>query len=164
MKKILYILSIIFILITFINIKENKTIKEDSIRFRIIANSNDSVDQNIKKLIKRELELKLFPLVTESTSPYQTKEIIHQNQNLIKEILDKYNVEYKINYGTNFFPEKEYDNYIYEEGEYESLVIELGEAKGNNWWCVMYPPLCLIDSNKTEDIEYKLYIQELFEK
>ena len=37
---------------------------------------------------------------------------------------------------------KEYDNYIYEDGEYESLVIDLGKAKGNNWWCVVYPPLC----------------------
>ena len=164
MKKILYILSIIFLLLTFLNIKENKTIKEDSIRFRIIANSNTIEDQNIKKLIKRELELNLFPLVANSTSPYQTKEIIYKNQDVIKNILDKYNVEHTINYGTNFFPEKEYDNYIYEEGEYESLVIELGEAKGNNWWCVMYPPLCLVDSNKNEDIEYKLYIQELFEK
>lgn len=143
--------------------KENKIIEEDSIRFRIIANSNTIEDQNIKKLIKRELELNLFPLVNNATSPYQTKEIIYKNQDKIKKILDKYNVDYKINYGTNFFPEKEYDNYIYEEGEYESLVIELGEAKGNNWWCVMYPPLCLVDSNKKEDIEYKLYIQELFE-
>ena len=130
-------------------------------KLQIITNNIKNLEL---KIFRVKLELKLFPLVNESTSIYQTKEIIYKNQNLIKEILDKYNVDYKINYGTNFFPEKEYDNYIYEEGEYESLVIELGEAKGSNWWCVMYPPLCLIDSNKNEDIEYKLYIQELFEK
>ena len=166
MKKILYILSIIFLLIIFINMKNNQTIKDESIRFRIIANSNSLEDQNLKKLIKRELELNLFPLLQESKSIYETRNIIHENQTLINELLSKYNVEYDINYGINFFPEKEYDNYIYEEGNYESLVIKLGEAKGNNWWCVMYPPLCLIDqnSNNKEDIEYKLYIQEILQK
>ena len=166
MKKILYILSIIFLLIIFINMKNNQTIQDESIRFRIIANSNSLEDQNLKKLIKRELELNLFPLLQESKSIYETRNIIHENKALIDELLSKYNVEYDISYGINFFPEKEYDNYIYEEGNYESLVIKLGEAKGNNWWCVMYPPLCLIDqnSNNKEDIEYKLYIQEILQK
>lgn len=166
MKKILYILSIIFLLIIFINMKNNQTIQDESIRFRIIANSNSLEDQNLKKLIKRELEINLFPLLENSQSIYETRNIIHQNKNLIDEILSKYNIDYDINYGINFFPEKEYDDYVYQEGNYESLVIKLGEAKGNNWWCVMYPPLCLIDqnSNNKEDIEYKLYIKEILQK
>ena len=166
MKKILYILSIIFLLIIFINMKNNQTIQDESIRFRIIANSNSLEDQNLKKLIKRELEISLFPLLQNSQSIYETRNIIHQNKNLIDEILSKYNIDYDINYGINFFPEKEYDDYVYQEGNYESLVIKLGEAKGNNWWCVMYPPLCLIDqnSNNKEDIEYKLYIKEILQK
>lgn len=166
MKKILYILSIIFLLIIFINMKNNQTIQDESIRFRIIANSNSLEDQNLKKLIKRELEINLFPLLENSQSIYETRNIIHQNKNLIDEILSKYNVDYDINYGINFFPKKEYDDYVYQEGNYESLVIKLGKAKGNNWWCVMYPPLCLIDqnSNNKEDIEYKLYIKEILQK
>ena len=166
MKKILYILSIIFLLIIFINMKNNQTIQDESIRFRIIANSNSLEDQNLKKLIKRELEINLFPLLQNSQSIYETRNIIHQNKNLIDQILSKYNVDYDINYGINFFPEKEYNDYVYQEGNYESLVIKLGKAKGNNWWCVMYPPLCLIDqnSNNKEDIEYKLYIKEILQK
>lgn len=166
MKKILYILSIIFLLIIFINMKNNQTIQDESIRFRIIANSNSLEDQNLKKLIKRELEINLFPLLENSQSIYETRNIIHQNKNLIDKILSKYNIDYDINYGINFFPKKEYDDYVYQEGNYESLVIKLGEAKGNNWWCVMYPPLCLIDqnSNNKEDVEYKLYIKEILQK
>jgi stage II sporulation protein R len=146
--------------------KNNQTIQDESIRFRIIANSNSLEDQNLKKLIKRELEINLFPLLENSQSIYETRNIIHQNKNLIDEILSKYNIDYDINYGINFFPKKEYDDYVYQEGNYESLVIKLGEAKGNNWWCVMYPPLCLIDqnSNNKEDIEYKLYIKEILQK
>lgn len=163
MKKILYILSIIFIMFLYIHIQDNK-IDTDTIRFRIIANSNTYEDQQLKRIIKKDLELNIFPLLEQSTSTKETKTIIQDNIQTIENILSKYNVEYTINYGNNYFPKKEYDNYVYEEGYYESLVIQLGKAKGNNWWCVMYPPLCLIESNKEEDIEYKLYIDEILHK
>jgi stage II sporulation protein R len=164
MKKILYILSIIFILFLYINITNTKTLNEDTIRFRIIANSNTYEDQQLKRVIKKDLELNLFPLLENSNSVIETKQTIEDNLPTIETLLSKYNVEYNINLGKNYFPAKEYDNYIYDEGYYESLVIELGEANGNNWWCVMYPPLCLIESNNEEDIEYKLYIDEILHK
>lgn len=164
MKKILYILSIIFILFLYINITNTKTLNADTIRFRIIANSNTYEDQQLKRIIKKDLELNLFPLLENSNSVNETKQTIQDNLPTIENLLSKYNVDYKINYGNNYFPRKEYDNYIYDEGYYESLVIELGEASGNNWWCVMYPPLCLIESNNEEDIEYKLYIEEILHK
>ena len=162
MRKILYIVSIIFVLFLYMRIEDNK-ITEDTIRFRIIANSNTYEDQQLKKVIKKDLELNLFPLLQNSTSTYETRQIIHENQQLIEDIMLKYNVDYNINYGINFFPKKEYGDYVYEEGNYESLVITLGEAKGNNWWCVMYPPLCLIESNNQEDIEYTFYIEEMLQ-
>lgn len=164
MKKILYILSIFLVIILFINVKNTK-IEENSIRFRIIANSNSINDQNLKKIIKRDLEINLFPLIENSKSIYETRELIHKNEQFIKDLMSKYNIDYEINYGINFFPEKELNGYTYKEGNYESLVITLGEAKGNNWWCVMYPPLCLIDdkSNNKEDYEYKFYIQEILQ-
>jgi stage II sporulation protein R len=164
MKKILYILSIIFILFLYINITNTKTLNEDTLRFRIIANSNTYEDQRLKTIIKRDLENNLFPLLENSTSVEETKNIIQDNIDKVEDILSKYNIEYTISLGKNYFPEKEYDHYLYDEGYYESLVIELGKAKGANWWCVMYPPLCLIESNKEQDIEYKLYIEEILHK
>ena len=70
---------------------------------------------------------------------------------------------FHINYGKNYFPEKEYKDVIYEEGEYESLAITLGEGKGKNFWCVLFPPLCLIDK-EDENIEYKSLIKDIIEK
>ena len=64
----------------------------------------------------------------------------------------------------NYFPEKEYKGTIYEEGEYESLLITLGSGEGNNWWCVLFPPLCLIEAEESEEVEYSFFIKELFEK
>ena len=64
----------------------------------------------------------------------------------------------------NYFPEKEYKDIVYEEGYYESLVVEIGEAKGDNWWCVLFPTLCLLDSEQTDDVEYKIGVIELLEE
>ncbi len=163
MKKIIYIVLIISVMYLWISGKSNNVLPSDSIRFRIIANSNDRIDQTKKLLIKKELENKFFPLLETSTSKEETINIIENNQEVIKSTIEKYNVPYSINYGKNYFPEKTYNNIIYEEGEYESLVISLGEAAGNNWWCIMYPPLCLLenDTSQKENIEYKSYLWEI---
>ena len=80
-------------------------------------------------------------------------------ENKIKEKTDNYT----INYGYNYFPKKTYRNKTYEEGEYESLVITLGEGKGNNFWCILFPPLCMVDEDQN-DIEYKSFIKEVINK
>ena len=59
----------------------------------------------------------------------------------------------------NYFPKKELNNEVYEEGMYESLVITLDEGKGDNFWCILFPPLCMIEEN--EDYEYKSFFKEL---
>lgn len=162
MKKIIYIILIIFILSTAFFSNNNKiTIPEDSIRFRIIANGNELKDQYLKQNIRKDLENNLFKLIENSKSIEETRKIIIDNQYLIEETLDKYNTPYNINYGYNYFPEKEFEGTTYSEGDYESLVITLGEAEGDNWWCVMYPPLCLLESEQ-EDVEYEFFLSKVF--
>lgn len=166
MKKIIYIILIIIVFAFFLNNKKTYVIPEDSIRFRIIANSNSNIDQTTKLLIKKDLEETLFPLVENSKSIEETRKIINDNEEVIKETVEKYNVSYNVNYGDNYFPPKEYKGITYEEGNYESLVISLGEGAGNNWWCVMYPPLCLLESegDNYDDVEYKSFFQEILSK
>ena len=166
MKKLIYIILILIVLSFFLYNKNNPIIPKDSIRFRIIANSNSNIDQDTKIKIRNDLEKQFFPLLENSTSIEESRRIIKENENVIKNTLDSYNIPYTINYGPNYFPEKNYKGVTYNEGEYESLVISLGEAEGNNWWCVMYPPLCLLESNSDdyEDVEYKFFIQEILEK
>ena len=102
------------------------------------------------------------------TSLYDTRKYINKNMNQFTEIVDNtlkknnYSTSFNINYGKNYFPKKVYKNVIYEEGEYESLVITLGDGKGKNFWCVLFPPLCMID--KDNDIEYKSLIKETIDK
>ena len=65
----------------------------------------------------------------------------------------------------NYFPEKEYKGVVYEEGEYESLVITLGNGLGENFWCVLFPPLCLLDTEEEpENVEYTSFVKEVIDK
>ncbi len=163
MRKIIYIVLIISVMYLWITNENNNVVPDDSIRFRIIANSNSQMDQTTKLLIKNDLEHNLFPLLEDSESLEETKNIIKNNQQVINSTIEKYNIPYSINYGKNYFPEKNYNGILYEEGEYESLVISLGEASGNNWWCIMYPPLCLLENNQSnqQKKEYKSYLWEI---
>ena len=86
----------------------------------------------------------------------------------VKKLLENQNIkaDYEINYGVNYFPEKEYKGITYEEGNYESIVIKLGEGTGENFWCVLFPPLCLleVEEKNNDDIEYTSFIKEIIDK
>lgn len=77
---------------------------------------------------------------------------------------EKYNLDYKINFGENYFPEKEFNGVTYEEGYYESVLVTLGKGEGDNWWCVLFPPLCLLEAEESDEVEYKFFVQELIDK
>ncbi|MBS5805836.1 MAG: stage II sporulation protein R [Firmicutes bacterium] len=166
MKKIIVCLFIVTVLVL-VNKEEIKVlIPEDAIRFRIIANSNSIEDQKEKIEIRNELEPIIGDILTNSTTKEETKTEINNNLYKINHVIDKFNTTYDVNYGLNFFPEKNYKGVTYKEGNYESLVITLGDGLGDNWWCVLFPPLCLLEANETnyDDITYTSYIQELINK
>ena len=168
-KKIILILSIFFIMINVVKGNETK-LPEDAIRLRIIANSDSEYDQQIKMKVKEKIQKELSIMLKDTKDIIETRQIIANNftklDNLVKETLDKENYElgYKINYGYNYFPEKEYDGIIYEEGEYESLLITLGEGNGKNWWCVLFPPLCIIEAEEDEEVKYESFFSEILQK
>ena len=77
------------------------------------------------------------------------------------------NQTFQINYGMNYFPEKVYKGVKYADGDYQSLVVTLGEGKGDNWWCVLFPPLCLLEAEETEEtteVEYQFFVKELIDQ
>ena len=166
MKKIIISLFIMTILVL-VNKNDTKVlIPDDAIRFRIIANSNSIEDQKEKIEIRNELEPIISDILNNSDSKEETKNEIDLNMNKINNVINKYNSNYDINYGLNYFPEKNYKGVTYKGGNYESLVVTLGDGLGDNWWCVLFPPLCLLEANETDydDITYTSYLQELLNK
>lgn len=163
MKKIICVLFMLtIIMLGKNNNKETVLIPEESIRFRIIANSNSNEDQDLKRKIKNEIQTEIISELN-ANSYESTEKTINESTEKINQILENYNTNYSISYGKNYFPEKSYKGVIYPEGEYKSLVITLGEGIGDNWWCVLFPPLCLLEAeeNDYEEIEYKLYINKI---
>lgn len=166
MKKLIIALFLVTVLIL-VNKKETKIlIPEDAIRFRIIANSNKLEDQTQKIKIKEEMEPVIANILSTSNSLDETRKEIKNNMYEVKDILNKYDIPYKINYGFNYFPEKNYKGVTYKAGEYESLVVTLGDGLGDNWWCVLFPPLCLLEASEDDydDVVYTSYVKELLNK
>lgn len=165
MKKTLIILAIIILFLASAkNDKKSVIIPDDSIRLRIISNSNSKEDINQKLALKKIIEDYLFSVITSAKTKKSANDIIVNNideiNNLIKQNLG--NTNYKMEYGKNYFPSKIYKNVVYNKGIYDSLVITIGEGKGHNWWCVLFPPLCLLeDNNNTKDVDYELYISRI---
>lgn len=171
MKKILiYLLMLIVILSLFKS--ETIVIPKNSIRFRVIANSNKEKDQYIKKQVVKKLQPEISTINFTPKNIELTRASIKDKIPLIsdnvKRTLKELNQKetFKINYGMNYFPEKIYKGVKYEEGEYESLVIELGDGLGDNFWCVLFPPLCLLEGEEQQntDIEYTSFIKEIISK
>ena len=172
MKKILIIISILLVISNF-NKNENIVIPKEAIRFRVIANSNEINDQNTKKIIRDTIQKQIQTDLKETNSITQARNTLKNNVNYYENIIENtitennLNTGFNINYGMNYFPKKVYKGVTYEEGYYESLVVTLGNGIGNNWWCVLFPPLCLLEAEETEEptkIEYKFFVKELIDK
>lgn len=164
MKKFIFILVLLISVIVF---REDESyIGDDSIRFRVIANSNSPRDILMKELVVDELSDILF----KSSDINSTRENIMNNLSLVESRIDKlfvnneYDKTYNVIYGMNEFPRKEYNGVVYEAGLYESLVVEIGDGLGNNYWCFLYPSLCMIEpKSDNENVFYKSKIIEIFE-
>ena len=163
LKKVIVVLFLVSLAFLFSNHEEEIIIPNKAIRFRVIANS-DSVEDQMKKMeIKSAVEKEVYTLINGEDNISQVRNIIEDNMDTIKDIVEEYNVPYNINYGNNYFPSKTYKGVMYPAGNYESLVITLGDGVGANFWCVLFPPLCLIDNSKEDisDVDYQLYVKKL---
>lgn len=166
MKKAIIILFIFSLFILCQKKESEIIIPDNAIRFRVIASSNSLEDQNKKLAIKKELEQEIYKLIGNNSAITDARASIQKNMEEIEKIVKSYNVPYEINYGNNYFPSKTYKGIVYNAGNYESLVVTLGEGLGNNFWCVLFPPLCLLDNDKADvsDVEYQFYVKKIFDK
>ncbi len=166
MKKIVsvFIVVITFILILFGVFSDGP--KQEYIRIHIRANSNLEIDQNIKYEIKDDIVSYLIPSISSCETREDFVEVINDNllgiESIANEVLKEKGFSYcaKVKFCQEKFPTRSYDGFVLESGIYDSLIVELGDATGDNWWCVVYPPLCFV-SNNSQDIMYKSRILEI---
>lgn len=173
MKKVIPILLLLFFL-SAISYQDDQevVIPKEAIRFRVVPNSNLAQDQQLKLEVKDQVQGELHHLLGQVNSVEDARKKLSSNlikiENKVEETLKEQEVEedFSVRYGLNYFPEKTYRGISYKEGYYESLVVTLGEGKGDNWWCVLFPPLCLLEGEETgkEEVEYKSFVKELIDR
>jgi len=163
MKKVIIFLFLVISLSFISQKKQNYIIPHESIRFRIVANSNNVEDQVLKMEVRTALLPILDKISTNSSSLISARQNIEDNLSNMSSVLSKYVDSYDITFGQNYFPPKQYRGIDYEAGEYESLVIRLGQGLGDNWWCVLFPPLCLLEATNTnmDDVSYEYYFKKI---
>lgn len=172
MKKTL--LTLLLIILTYIIIGNvvatSNLIPDDAIRIRIIANSNSEYDQQIKVKVKEQVERDMYNILKDTTDLNIARELIRSNLNKVGNNIDTvlqkedYKLPFDINFGLNYFPEKKFKGIIYDEGYYESLVVTLGSGLGDNWWCVLFPPLCMLEAEEATDVEYTTMVKTIIDK
>ena len=159
-RLVILILSLIAIIsIMSISIKNeadkidnvSESYKEKLIRFHVIANSDTEEDQELKLKVRDEIISYLQPKLENSSSIEESEKIITSEydnlQSISRETILDNGYEYDVKVGIEYsnFPTKQYSNVILPAGEYKALKVVIGEGKGKNWWCVMFPPLCFVD-------------------
>lgn len=202
-KKLLPIFFIIFLLIiyillcidSYVNAVSNN-ISSSVFRLHVIANSDSVEDQSLKyKVRDKILEYTNTLIDVNSNSKEDIINIANQNIDILKSIAQNTVYENGFNYNVNisignfYFPTKYYGDISLPAGYYDALRVEIGNAKGQNWWCVMFPPLCFVDvtsgivpddskenlqenlpgeeydliSSDSEEIQFKFKLVEIFE-
>lgn len=169
MKKycISFTLILIIILIICSGVGEGESNCTQYLRLHIRANSNAQVDQNVKYEIKEIVVESLTPLVANCQSKSVAMERLNNELTAINRLIDGFLVKKGFNYKSKVsltkevFPTREYDGVTLPFGLYDALIIELGSGVGDNWWCVVYPPLCFTDS---KNVKYRSLIYDVIDK
>ena len=165
-----YILSFIGILVVCLGIFfcQDKEVKNDDyMRIHITANSNNERDQNLKYLVKDAVVEYLIPNLADAKNKTEAEAIISTHlsilRDLVNQTLQSEHAGYScsINIAQENMPTRAYGDFILESGEYDSLSIVLGEGKGDNWWCVVFPAVCFVSSKNFENLVYISKIWEI---
>lgn len=146
---------------------ECESIRSNVLRLHILANSNSKQDQALKIKVRDRI-LKSSPELFSNQSTLQAAESdIEKNISRIKEIAQQeiiangYNYKIDAKIVNMYFDTKSYGNYTMPAGKYDALRIYIGNAEGKNWWCVLYPPLCIPAASQKVKIQEKLNSKEI---
>lgn len=150
---LLTLLLILYILVSAISYTNAvcSDIQESVFRLHVIANSDSSEDQNLKYIVRDSVIEYINEISNNASSKDEVILIAQEHLSEIENIAlqtikdNGYNYPVKVSIGSFAFPSKKYGDITLPPGYYDALKIEIGEAAGQNWWCVMFPPLCFVD-------------------
>ncbi len=128
-------------------------IAPEILRFHVLANSDSTEDQTLKLKVRTMLLNSIYEDLGENASLEETKDFVLTHTDSLERQAEHYMKKLGYNYPAHmeltncYFPTKTYGDMVFPCGNYEAVRVEIGEGKGRNWWCVLYPPLCFTDSS-----------------
>ena len=126
-------------------------IADSVFRLHVIANSDSKEDQDLKYIVRDNLLSYMNKICSNCKTKQEAIDIVTENKDKFEEIAKStikeqgFSYDVRINIGNFGFPRNNYGDISLPAGLYDALRVEIGEAKGQNWWCVMFPPLCFVD-------------------
>ena len=155
MKKylLLLIVSVAFLLLSaysYVN-AVSSNLADSVFRLHVIANSDSEEDQNLKYKVRDSLIEYMNTLTNDMNTKDEVIEIAKEHledfKNIAQNVVNENGYDYEVNVeiGNFSFPTKTYGDISFPAGFYDALRVKIGKAEGQNWWCVMFPPLCFVD-------------------
>ncbi len=166
MKKTCISFGLILIIVLSALLLMKSADETEYLRIHIRANSNSQIDQNIKYKVKDLVVTYLTPIIENAQSKDEAISIIESQKNTVNGLIDRFLCENGFAYKAKTdvrkekFPTRVYKELTLKEGIYDAVIIELGKAEGDNWWCVVFPPLCFTG----EKVTYYSVIAEFFKR
>ena len=169
MKYVLSVLCLIIVgcIFAFVGIRTSDTSQnEQYLRIHIRANSNSQVDQEVKYLVRDAVVEALIPILSECETKDEAQKTVCASfsyiENVANEVLSQNGFSYKAKakLSNEYFPTRTYDNLTLYDGFYDAVILELGNAEGNNWWCLVYPAFCFLKTKKSSN---SVYISKIWE-
>ena len=167
MKYFCGIFSLILIVFSVLFLRDKNQVNENCLRLHVVANSSSDEDQNIKYLVKDLVIEFLNGQLEDVESGEVAKEKVIGLSLKIKVLTDcilqqnGFSYQSQISVLQEDFPLRAYGDKVFKEGQYPTLRIDLGQAKGDNWWCVVYPMVCYVPSENFLNCEYISKIWEI---
>lgn len=170
-KRFLILIFLLFIYtiicaVSYVN-AVSSNIESSVFRLHVIANSDSKEDQDLKYIVRDNILTYINEISKNASTKEEVIEIARNNIDTIKQIAQEtvyengYNYSVNIKIGNFAFPTKQYGDISLPAGFYDALRVEIGSASGQNWWCVMFPPLCFVDiSSGVVPEESKEVLQE----
>lgn len=140
-------LALLFSCIT--TVAQKRMLKENVIRFHVVAHSDDEADQQLKRLVRDAILKELQPVILSLPDMTAARTYLQEHLHQIREIADKTLItagsdqRAQVTLEQESFDMRQYDTFALPSGVYESLRVSIGEAQGKNWWCVVFPSLCM---------------------
>lgn len=171
MKNFCIVFVVLFIIIATVvcaSALSPAQVENEYLRIHIRADSNSPSDQAVKYKVKDEVVKFITPYAAQCVDKDRAMELISSVLDEIEEVCDRVLKENGFNYTSKAsvraedFPTRVYGDLTLDAGLYDALIIELGSGSGDNWWCVIYPPLCF--TSATTDISYRSAIYDIVRK